>query len=197
MPRITLQLVDDNELQAVEEAISVVSGAVTHCDAQLTVVNDGSNGQPAAIVHTITAPQYYRKHIDDAFQTVNSMLQQGKIAIAYSKHGSPKLEIATKTIVSDYPVAHMNPDEEQLFQDAILAVNTGIMSRHCHFESFLDQQAMIFFRYRIEDHAPNRDNLFQHIHRIIEAVNDGTALRVELPDGAVMLMPRWKLGQNS
>ena len=196
MPRITLPLVDEHERPDVEEAIQVVNGAVNHRDATLTIEHDGSDGQPAVISHLITAPQYYRQHIADAFQTVDDMLQQGKVTITYSKSGYPSLEIATQTVASEYPIAHMDPAEEEQFQQAVNAVNTGIGSRHCRFESFLDYQANILFRYSIEDSAPNRDQLHQHINLIIDAVNTGKAVRVELPDGAVMLMPRWNLQRH-
>ena len=89
-----------------------------------------------------------------------------------------------------YPVAHMTPEEETEFEQAVRTVNHAIMTRQCRFESDLDDEARIYFRYTLLDEAQDPKGILNAIHCIIEQVHAGRAVRIEMPGGGVMLMPR-------
>ena len=135
--------------------------------------------------------------LDDALTLARKALRDGKAVITHRKNGKPVLEPATITAKHLYPVAHMTPGEETSFQQAVETVNHAIRTRQCRFESDLDEEARIYFRYALLSSADqdtmDPQRIMDAIHLVIEQVHAGKAVRIEMPGGGVMLMPRWPI----
>ena len=83
-----------------------------------------------------------------------------------------------------YPVDHMDDLQEEEFNRDMQSINQAMTRGHCSFESILDYEARIYFRYRIADHLEEPQKLLDSIHRVIDHVHSGRALRIEMPGTA-------------
>ena len=112
-------------------------------------------------------------------------------------YGSPKLGSKYQHQQGPTPsrTEPMHTDEENAFNQALATINQATRTHQCDFDSVLDDQANIFFRYSVQDDAADPRSIMDAIHKVVNAVFAGKAVRIKLPDGAVMLMPRWNINQ--
>ena len=112
-------------------------------------------------------------------------------------NGAPLIEAATITTSHHYPKAYMDEEEEGRFNADVAAINAAMGRRECSFETLLDDEAHIFFRYSVEPSAESRDEIMESISNVVEMVHSGKAVRVEMPGGGAMLTPRLPMGENA
>ena len=84
----------------------------------------------------------------------------------------------------------MTQDEKERFNEAVQAVNHAVATNQCHFESHLDTQNQVYFRYTIQDDAQDHSAIGENIDLIIKQVRQHKAMRIEMPEGGVLLTPR-------
>lgn len=186
MPQVTLYIIDEDEIPAVQDAMRIVSEAIAHDDARM-IRPEGPDDKPAFY------PSFdarYRSHIEPAIDAVNERIDAGEITVNLRPNHRPTLELATKTVSHHYPVAFMDDAQTEAFDQALSDVNAARRNGHCHFDTFLDDTARVIFRYGVQDDAPDRARIHEAIHTVIDAVHSGQAVYIEMPSGGVMITPR-------
>ena len=193
MPTVTRELMTPQEQLDFSQTMKeiLIAQADGYCKLHLSTKPDGTS----LIVNRNTPRGSRAEHLSQALDLAQTTLDEGKTTVTY-KNRTPNLEPATVTKKYFYPIKHMTPKEETRFQEAVVQVNHGIMTRQCAFESDLDDEARIYFRYTILEKAQGRTGLLAHIDFIITQVRAGKILRIEMPGGGVILMPRWPLGTD-
>ena len=183
-----------NQAEQQEFSQACLEFTLAKADGKLeSLVLPNQDGIPQ-ISATIKVGGYTGAIIREAVDSVNRSLATGQANITDGPNG-PKIQMATITIKSELPTAHMDTDEENAFNQALATINQATRTHQCNFDSVLDDQANIFFRYSVQDNAADPTSILDAIHNVVNAVFAGKAVRVELPDGAVMLMPRWNINQ--
>ena len=188
MPQVTLDLMTGDEKDELSRAAQeiLIAQADGYCRLDLGEGPDGT-----LLIRRQNGARGRRgEYLDEALMTVQAFLDEGKAAVTLRK-GRPLVEPAVINRTHHYPAAHMTGAEEEEFNAAVMTVNHAVRMRRCRFESFLDEWAHIGFRYAVEDDAADRQEIFQAIDLVIRMVHDGRAVRIPMPGGGVMLMPRW------
>lgn len=188
MPQVTLELMNEEEKRELSGHLTeiLLGSADGYCSMEVRSRGDGS----PYLESEVHARGGRRENLEHALGAVQEALDQGKAGIT-EVDGRRMLGPATVTRTHRYPAAHMTGEEEALFDRAVRTVNSAMTAGRCRFESCLDDGARIYFRYAVEDDAPDRAGIFGAIDRIVNMVHDGKAVRIEMPGGGVMLMPRW------
>ena len=190
MPEVTIPVMDEEELKQFGQAAQVI--LLAQADG-LCRFDIGEDEEGHRVEGRLVADGFHRREeIQQALETVREALAQGRAMVTTDRQGRRSLAPAEITRRHAYPIAHMTEqEEEEEFNLDARAVNEAMMRRECNFESLLDDDARVYFRYSIADGAENRQELLDRIHRIVDHVHSGRALRIEMPGGGVMLMPRW------
>ena len=188
MPEVTIPVMDEEELKQFGQAAQVILLAQADglCRFGIKVDEEGHR-----IEGQVVADGFHRREeIQQALETVREALAQGRAMVQTDRQGRRQVAPAEITRRHAYPIAHMTKEQEEEFNLDARAVNEAMMRRECSFESLLDDAARVYFRYSIADGAENGQELLDRIHRIVDHVHSGRALRIEMPGGGVMLMPR-------
>ena len=197
MPTITRDLMDPGELKEFSQALQeiLLAQADGHCCLE---VDDDSPGEYGLRnLKSGQARGYKGKELDRAIRLVEQQLNSGGARIERRANGSPVIEAARTTTSHHYPKAYMDEEEERRFNADIQAINAAMNQRECSFETLLDDEAHILFRYSVKPGAENRDRTMESIFNVVDMVHSGKAVRVEMPGGGIMLMPRWPMGQEA
>ena len=188
MPTVTIDTMTEEEKAGLSQHLTEI--LLANADGYCTMnVRSRENGS-WYIESTVSARGGRAENLNEALRAVQEALDEGKADIT-QVNGKPMLGPAVITRTHQYPMAHMSPEEEAEFDQAVRTVNHAIMARRCRFESHLDDWAQIYFRYQVMDEAPDPHGILQAIDLIIMQVHAGRAVRIEMPGGGVMLMPRW------
>ena len=190
MPVITVPAMTQQEhdefCRAMQEIL--LAQADNLCSIDLRPDGDGAQQLSARVNRRSGRAQAIEQALDIARRALDS----GK-AVVNSRNGIPRLDPAVIRKRHDYPVEYMTPEEQESFHRAVERVNRAVRAGECEFESDLDGEARIYFRYFVRDHARDRKELFDSIDLIVRQVHAGRAVRMEMPGGGVMLIPRWDL----
>lgn len=191
MPRVEIPCIEEHERETVEEALRIVSSAIIHDDMEIKLDTTVVPPKFSYKIHRNSGPYAeYGKHLDEMAKIIRDQINKGALAVTTSEYGNKIVE-NKRVVVSEYPDARMTDEEHDEFNDAINMINTGRYYKHCNFESFLDDTAHVIFRYSVSDDAPNKSELHDAIRLVIHMINEGKAVRVELPSNSVMFMPRF------
>lgn len=196
MPEVTIELATKGEQDCLQEAMESISHARSWGDLEVTL-QEGPDGPRLAAWHG--RGSMFKDEAESAVRIVNMLLAERKAVIDRGAGRSVRVVPATRTVWHHYPREHMSPQEEQQFHRDVETVNQGMRSGQCRFESYLDERAHIIFHYHVntnpEEEERDGDGTRHAIGRIVDAVHTGKAVRVEMPDGAVMITPRWKISE--
>ena len=189
MPAITTSAMTDQEQAQFSVAAQeiLLAQADGYCRIDLRT---GPGGAPR-LTSENSAHGHREKALERALETTQDAIRAGKAVITQKPGRAPVLEPAMITKQHLYPMAYMTPQEESEFQAALEAVNQAVRAGQCRFESDLDQDARVYFRYSVHDNAENREEILGSIALIVQQVHAGKAVRIEMPNGGVMMMPRW------
>ena len=160
---------------------------------RINIGTDPNGGTPR-IVSRNTARGTRAQDIDKALDIARHALEQGKATVDNTGAAkTPRLVPAEITTKHFYPVAYMTNEEETRFHQAVAEINQDLATRQCSFESDLDEEARVYFRYSVSDAADDPHRVLANIHLVINHVHWSRALRMEIPGGGVMITPRWRL----
>ena len=195
MPEVTIPVMDEEELKQFGQAAQVILLAQADGMCRFDIREDEKGHR---VEGQVVADGFHRREeIQQALETVREALAQGRAMVTTDPRGRRSLAPAEITRQHHYPIAHMTPEQEQEFHQDVGEINEAMMRQDCGFESLLDDDARIYFRYHIADGVENRQELLDRIHRIIDHLHSGRAVRIEMPNGGVMLMPRWHFQKHA
>ena len=138
---------------------------------------------------------------DKSLEVINRMLYQGLLDVAQPLGEgtviTPKRVDPSAAPPQHTPVTYMSPDEETQFNEALETVQRHQQKGHCQFDSWVDPNRNLYTRTRVTDEAPEDDvSMISEALRIVSSrLHEGSAVRVPMPEGGVMLMARWDLRQ--
>ena len=91
------------------------------------------------------------------------------------------------------PVAWMSPAETKAFDLDLDTIRNAQQMWDCKFDSWLDDNGNLYTRYAVAETAPEhkQPTIRQAMHRVSQALHDGSAVRVPIPKGGIMYMARW------
>ena len=193
MPVVTRELMTPEERTEFSRAAQEILLAQSdgYCRLDFRPGPDGT----CELISENHARGYRAEALEQALRTARGALRDGKATISQPRGSrTSRLEPATLRVQHDYPAAHMTPDEEAEFEQAVRTVNAAMAARRCSFESCLDDDARIYFRYGLRDSvrgSREAGEILEAIDLILRQVHEGRAVRIEMPGGGTMLMPRW------
>ena len=191
MPRIEIPCIEEHERETVEEALQIISSAVLHDDISIKLESDQVPPKfTYNIIKTGAAYSGYCEYLESQADIILEQINKGSLTVVTDKYGSHKIIENKRVITSEYPKAFMTPEEETEFNNAIKVINYGRSDKQCKFETYLDDTAHIIFRYSVADDAPDKANLHNAIKLVINMINSGKAVRIEMPGNSIMLTPR-------
>ncbi len=197
MPTITRDAMHREELKEFSEASREILLAQADGYCRLEVDGDSPGEYELRNLESGQARGYKGKELDRAIRLVEQKLNSGGARMGRRANGAPLIEAATITTSHHYPKAYMDDEEEGRFNADVEAINAAMGRRECGFETLLDDEAHIFFRYSVEPSAESRDGIMESISNVVEMVHSGKAVRVEMPGGGTMLTPRLPMGQET
>ena len=197
MPTITRDVMDQEELKEFSEASREILLAQADGYCRLEVDGDSPGEYGLRNLESNQARGYKGKELDRAIRLVEQKLNSGGARTGRRANGAPLIETATVTNSHHYPKEYMDEGEENRFNADIGAINAAMGRRECSFETLLDDEAHIFFRYSVQPGSENRDRTMESISNVVDMVHAGKAVRVEMPGGGTMLTPRLRMGENT
>ena len=197
MPTVTRDVMNQEELEEFYQATQEILLAQGDGYYGLEVDGDSPKEYRLRNLESSQARGYRGERLDRAIRLVEQQLNSSRARIERRANGTPVIEAARTTTSHHYPKAYMNEEEERRFNADIQAINAAMGQRECSFETLLDDEAHILFRYSVNPGAENRDRVMESISNVVDMVHSGKAVRVEMPGGGIMLMPRWPMGQEA
>ena len=136
----------------------------------------------------------------NSLRVINGFLYQGLAEVEADETGyvtavRPKPSNPRCSPRKPRPTAYMNTDEVREFEQALDVVQRHTWQGHCKFDSWRDDNDNLFTISRVSDGAPADDvAIINEALRVVTTrLHEGSAVRVPLPDGGVMLTARWDL----
>ena len=191
MPVVYLPAMDEETRGKFQEAQRQVANATLY--GGLKLETERPNGDKPRLIIRRTGKR--AEDLQPIIQAVGILQEELDAGRATISKGGRIVEAQVRRF-HNYPVNYMTPSQEEQFYLEIKELNIAMSRRDCSFESFLDEEAQVFFRYSVADHADRREEILDRIHRVINHVHSGRAVRIEMDGNSVMLMPRWRLEQK-
>ena len=198
MPEVRIPAMDDTQRDRFQQALQEI--LLANADGMCRLVPEQRPDGATGLRRKVSARGYRADAVNNAIDLVEEELLAGRAVITNQRPDgrtshTPMIQEAEIIKHHHYPVDHMDDLQEEEFNRDVQSINQAMTRGHCSFESILDDEARIYFRYRIADHLEEAQKLLDSIHRVIDHVHSGRALRIEMPGGSVMLMPRWRTGE--
>ena len=136
-----------------------------------------------------------------SLDAVNALVHRGLVDVEEDTDRNP---IINPKAVSphcppqqDTPVSHMSADEIMEFDEALETVRRHQALGDCVFESWRDDNTNLYTRARVTEQAPEEDapDIARALRIVSQRLHDGSAVRVPIPEGGIMIMSCWDLRQ--
>ena len=193
MPEVRIPAMTDEQRQRFQQALLNITLANADGHLSFRLQPDGT------FQREVSKRGFWGESINEDLDLVEQELREGRAVAAPRRGGADRTPIIREAEIvrrHHYPIAHMTPEQEEEFHRDIREINEAMMRQDCGFESLLDDEARIYFRYHIADGVEEGSELLDRIHRVVDHLHSGRALRIEMPDDSVMLMPRWRLQKH-
>ena len=141
------------------------------------------------------------KRSQQAVSFINLMIYRGLVDVDQDDLGQPsikpKLNNPSLPARQDLPVAWMTAQETDEFDQALETVQRHRRRGNCRFESWLDDNLNLYTSTSVTEKTPEDDveTISDALRIVSTRLHEGSAVRVTMPEGSIMLMARWDLRQ--
>ncbi len=184
---------EDRFRERFNDAVNLINHAQERGDCNLeTWLDDKSQ---VIFQYNINNYAKNQEEIQDAINLVYESIEKGKASRIEMSDGRVMMFPKESLTWTDGQQAeeHDEADFRERFNDAVDLINQARMRSECRFESWLDDDDRVIFRYGISDDAGNRQELQEAMDLVVESVQQGKASRIEMPEGGVMMFPKGDL----
>ena len=139
------------------------------------------------------------KRSQQAVSFINLMIYRGLVDVNQEDLGQPsikpKLNNPNLPARQERPMAWMNVQETEEFDQALETVQRHQRRGNCRFDSWLDDNLNLYTRTSVTERAPEDDveTISNALQIVSNRLHDGTAVRVPMPEGSIMYMARFSL----
>ena len=196
MTETTRKIMTDTEEENFYSSLSELNYFTERYDLEYNIIDNEHNNYSIKYTIKSQVTLQIKTLISNQIRIIESYLQTGKAVLSINKYGRQIVRPASYTIRYDYPISYFTSEEETYFNQCIDTINKVARNDQCKFKPFLDLNSRTVFKYSINDDYGNLESrleLQKKIQFVIQSVNNGKAICVELPNKHTMIMPRFKI----